>query len=67
MKNLFIIFCLSISLSCITACQAQTPITAQRHSELRAALDRNDLAAAEKILREFHNKSSQSFTKNNYD
>ncbi len=67
MKNLISIFILLLSLSCITACQAQVPITAQRHNELRAALDRNNLTSAEKILREFQSKSSQSFTKNNYD
>ncbi len=40
---------------------------AQRHAELRAAMDRNDLASAEKILRELQSKHSQAFVKNNYD
>ena len=58
---------LLIIFSFISSCQAQTPITAQRHAELRASLDGNDLAAAEKILRELQSKHSQSFVKNNYD
>lgn len=48
-------------------CQAQVPITPQKHSQLRAAMDRHDLATAEQILRECQSKSPQAFLKNNYD
>ncbi|MBL8205328.1 MAG: transglycosylase SLT domain-containing protein [Blastocatellia bacterium] len=48
-------------------CQAQAPITPQKHSQLRAAMDRHDLATAEQILRECQSKSPQAFLKNNYD
>ena len=63
-----IFFLLIIAAFCFTtSCQAQTPITAQRHAELRASLDRHDLTSAEKILRDIQSKHSQSFVKNNYD
>ena len=64
-RNFFVLIFLSLTFT--SACQAQTPITAQRHAELRAAMDRNDLASAEKILREFQTKHAQAFVKNNYD
>ena len=64
-RNFFVLIFLSLTFT--SACQAQTPITAQRHAELRAAMDRNDLVSAEKILRELQTKHSQSFVKNNYD
>lgn len=67
MKQRVFFFLLVLSLSIGTTCQAQSPITAQRHAQLRAALDRHDLATAEQILREFQSKSSQAFAKNNYD
>lgn len=67
MKHRILLFLLSLSLSFGTTCQAQSPITIQQHQQLRAALDRHDLATTEQILREFQHKSSQSFIKNNYD
>ncbi|MBS1810545.1 MAG: transglycosylase SLT domain-containing protein [Acidobacteria bacterium] len=67
MKHRILFFLLLLVISFGATCQAQVPITTQRHTELRAAIDRHDLAAAEKILREFQSKSSQGFIKNNYD
>lgn len=67
MKRHFLFF-ISLSLISLAAtCQAQTPITAQRQTQLRNALDRNDLAAAEQILKDFQRSNAQAFTKNNYD
>lgn len=67
MKHRIFVFLLFLSLSFGATCQAQPPITAQRHNQLRTALDHHDLAAAEQILREFQSKSSQAFIRNNYD
>jgi soluble lytic murein transglycosylase-like protein len=60
---LFVLLLLTIGIGC----QAQVPITAQKHAQLRAVLERHDLATAEQILRELQRNSAQSFVKNNYD
>ncbi len=65
MKHLYLFLLLLLTFS--IGCHAQAPITPQRHSQLRAAIDRHDLAAAEQILREWQRNSSQAFVKNNYD
>ena len=65
MKHLYLFLLLLLTFS--IGCHAQAPITPQRHSQLRAAVDRHDLAAAEQILRELQRNSSQAFVKNNYD
>jgi tetratricopeptide (TPR) repeat protein len=65
MKHLYLFSLLLLTFS--LACHAQVPIAPQKHSQLRAALDRHDLAAAEAILREFQSKSAPAFVKNNYD
>ena len=67
MKHRILFSILLFSLSFCLTCQAQIPITPQRHAELRAALDRHELATAEKILREWQSRSSSAFLKNNYD
>lgn len=56
----------SIFILSFCACFAQ-PITPERHTQLRDALARQDLARAEQILREFERGAPQQFTKNNYD
>lgn len=48
------------------ACFAQ-PITPERHTQLRDALARQNLAKAEQLLRDFERGAAQQFTKNNYD
>ncbi len=65
MKHLYLF--LLLLLTCTIGCHAQASITSQQHSQLRTALDRHDLAAAEQILRELQRNSSQAFLKNNYD
>ncbi len=65
MKHLYLFLLLLLIFS--IGCHAQAPITPQRHSQLRATVDRHDLAAAEQILRELQRNSSQAFVKNNYD
>lgn len=67
MKQRVFFFLFALSLSFGTTCQAQVPITAQRHTQLRGAMERHDLATAEQILREFQSKSASAFVKNNYD
>lgn len=39
----------------------------EQHAELRAALDRNDQAAAESLLRKMLNNDADVFARNNYD
>ncbi len=67
MKHRILLLLVFLSLNFGTTCQAQVPIAAQRHSQLRAALDQHDLVTAEQILREWQSKSSAAFVKNNYD
>jgi tetratricopeptide (TPR) repeat protein len=67
MKHRILFLLLSLSISLGATCQAQAPISAQRHNQLRTAIDRHDLATAEQILRELQRNSPQAFVKNNYD
>lgn len=59
--------CLTIiclQLLCVNS-QAQNRLS--QHQQLRAALDRDDARAAESLLREMQNASTEAFAKNNYD
>jgi peptidoglycan lytic transglycosylase len=55
----------SLVIACSTAALAQPGI--QKHTALRAALDRYDLATAENLLRDIQRSSPGAFTRNNYD
>ncbi|HMV86477.1 MAG TPA: transglycosylase SLT domain-containing protein [Blastocatellia bacterium] len=46
---------------------ANAQIRPQQHSQLRAALDRDDARTAESLLREMMKASPEAFAKNNYD
>ncbi len=65
MRHTYLFFLLLLTF-CL-CCQAQVPITSQKHAQLRAALEHHDLATAEQILRAFQSKSAPAFLKNNYD
>ncbi|HEX4949378.1 MAG TPA: tetratricopeptide repeat protein, partial [Blastocatellia bacterium] len=58
---------LLLLLTFIIGCQAQVPVAPQKHAQLRAAMERHDLATAEQILREFQRNSAPAYVKNNYD
>lgn len=58
---LFLFLCLPIC----SAANAQ--IRPQQHSQLRAAIDRDDVQTAESLLREMMKASPDAFAKNNYD
>jgi soluble lytic murein transglycosylase len=65
MKHIYLFFLLLLPLG--IGCHAQAPITPQQHSQLRAAMERHNLAGAEQLLREFQRNSAPAFVKNNYD
>lgn len=65
MKHLYLFLLLLLTFT--IGCHAQASITPQQHSQLRAMLDRHDLAAAEQSLRELQRNSAPAFVKNNYD
>ena len=65
MRHTYLVFLLLLTFS--LCCHAQIPIPQQKHSQLRAAMDRHDLVTAEHILREFQSKHGHAFVKNNYD
>lgn len=46
---------------------ANAQIRPQQHSQLRAAIDRDDVRTAESLLREIMKASPEAFAKNNYD
>jgi tetratricopeptide (TPR) repeat protein len=62
------LFCFAISILLLNSCIAvDAQIRPQQHTRLRAAMDRNDYAGAEQILREMMSGSPRAFARNNYD
>lgn len=64
---MFIRLCLFGIYFFLNASIAQAQISVVQHKQMRAALDRGDAAAAEQLLRQMQQASSEAFARNNYD
>jgi soluble lytic murein transglycosylase len=64
---LYRIVVLTISLFFLTACLSANAQIERKHEQLREFLDRENQAAAERLLREMMNDSPDAFARNNYD
>ncbi|MBK9709407.1 MAG: transglycosylase SLT domain-containing protein [Acidobacteria bacterium] len=57
----------ALSILILFSVEGYSQISRQRHTSLRAALDRNDYAAAEKMLVDMRRSGPDGFARNNYD
>jgi soluble lytic murein transglycosylase len=60
-------FVLTISLLFLASCLSANAQVGRWHAQLREALDRNEQAVAERLLREMLTRSPAAFARNNYD